>query len=160
MRRTCLSVSALLVAIVPALAPADEWPGFLGAHRDGISQETGLIDAIPADGPQPIWRVPGGVGMSAVAVADGLAITTWKHHQINVVKKAWLYLIAGKQLDLGQRRQSGDNPVDRIDRTRGMVYKNSNGFLHAGRLSRAAFCYHAATHSRWVATSKPHQTGI
>ncbi len=85
MRRTCLSVSVLLVAIVPAFAPADEWPGFLGAHRDGISEEKGLIDAIPADGPKPIWRVPGGVGMSAVAVADGLAITTW-----NDAGKQWL----------------------------------------------------------------------
>ena len=77
MRRFCLSVSVLLVAIVPSLAPADEWPGFLGVRRDGISPETGLIDTLPADGPKPIWRVPGGVGMSAVAVADGLAITSW-----------------------------------------------------------------------------------
>jgi MoxR-like ATPase len=50
-------------------------------------------------------------------------------------------------------RQSGDKPVDRIDRTRGMVYKNCDGFLHAGRLSRAAFCYCVATHSRWAPTT-------
>ena len=74
MRRFCLSVSVLLVAIVPSLAPADEWPGFLGVRRDGISPETGLIDTLPADGPKPIWRVPGGVGMSAVAVADACAL--------------------------------------------------------------------------------------
>ena len=85
MRRFCLSVSVLLVAIVPSLAPADEWPGFLGVRRDGISPETGLIDTLPADGPKPIWRVPGGVGMSAVAVADGLAITSW-----NDTGKQWL----------------------------------------------------------------------
>jgi len=71
------SAAALLVAIAPSLAPADDWPGFLGPRRDGISAETGLIDTIPAAGPKPIWRVPGGVGMSAVAVADGLAITAW-----------------------------------------------------------------------------------
>jgi hypothetical protein len=85
MRRICLSVAALIAAIVPAFAPADEWPGFLGARRDGISDEKGLIDAIPADGPKTIWRVPGGVGMSAVAVADGLAITSWNDNG-----KQWL----------------------------------------------------------------------
>lgn len=68
---------ALLFACGPALAPAEDWPGFLGSRRDGISHEKGLIDTIPADGPKPIWRVPGGVGMSAVAVAHGLAITSW-----------------------------------------------------------------------------------
>jgi outer membrane protein assembly factor BamB len=85
MRQTWLSVSVLLVAIGPSRVLADEWPGFLGVRRDGISTETGLIDTLPADGPKPIWRVGGGVGMSAVAVSDGLAITTW-----NDAGKQWL----------------------------------------------------------------------
>jgi len=51
------------------------WPQFLGPQRDGISIETGLIDAWPADGPREVWRVPGGVGMSGVVVEAGLAVT-------------------------------------------------------------------------------------
>lgn len=85
MRSFRFAARVLLASLVPALAPADEWPGFLGARRDGISMETGLVDRILADGPKPIWRVAGGVGMSAVAVADGLAITTW-----NEVGKQWV----------------------------------------------------------------------
>ena len=110
MRRTCLSVCALLVAIVPALAPADEWPGFLGSRRDGISEETGLIDAIPAGGPKPIWRVSGGVGMSAVAVADGLAITTW-----NDAAKQWLVA-----LDAATGKEAWKTPL-------GPAYENGQG---------------------------------
>ena len=110
MRRTCLSASVLLAAIVPAFARADEWPGFLGARRDGISQEKGLIDAIPAAGPKPIWRVPGGVGMSAVAVADGRAITTW-----NDAGKQWLVA-----LDAATGKEAWKTPI-------GPAYENGQG---------------------------------
>ena len=110
MRRTCLSVSALLVVLLSSLAPADEWPGFLGANRDGISWETGLIDAIPADGPKAIWRVPGGVGMSAVAVADGLAITTW-----NDAGQQWLVA-----LDAATGNETWKTPL-------GPAYENAMG---------------------------------
>ncbi len=54
--------------------PAD-WPQFLGPERNGISRETGLIDAWPSDGPREVWRVPGGVGMSGFAIADGRLYT-------------------------------------------------------------------------------------
>lgn len=95
MRSILPPLSALLAAVLPALAPADDWPGFLGARRDGISLETGLIDGLPADGPKVLWRVPGGVGMAAVAVADGLAVTTW-----NDAENQWLVAldaVTGKQ---------------------------------------------------------------
>lgn len=85
MRPTRLFVPVLLAALLPTRAPGEGWPGFLGSRRDGISTETGLIGAFPAGGPKPIWRVPGGVGMSAVAVAHGLAVTTW-----NDGGKQWL----------------------------------------------------------------------
>jgi outer membrane protein assembly factor BamB len=110
MRRICLSVAALIAAIVPAFAPADEWPGFLGARRDGISDEKGLIDAIPADGPKTIWRVPGGVGMSAVAVADGLAITSWNDNG-----KQWLVA-----LDAATGKEAWKTPL-------GAAYENGQG---------------------------------
>ena len=110
MRRIWLSVAALIAAIVPAFAPANEWPGFLGARRDGISEETGLIDAIPADGPKTIWRVPGGVGMSAVAVADGLAITSWNDNG-----KQWLVA-----LDAATGKEAWKTPL-------GAAYENGQG---------------------------------
>jgi outer membrane protein assembly factor BamB len=110
MRSCRLFVSSLLVAIAPVLASADEWPGFLGPRRDGISEEKGLLDAIPADGLKPIWRVRGGVGMSAVAVADGLAITSW-----NDAGKQWLVA-----LDAATGQEAWKVPI-------GPAYENGQG---------------------------------
>jgi len=59
----------LIVARLPA---ADEWNQFLGPNRNGIAPSaTGLLDSWPADGPKEIWRVPGGVGMSGIAISGG-----------------------------------------------------------------------------------------
>ena len=52
-----------------------DWPQFLGPQRNGISTETGLIDSWPDNGPIELWRVPGGVGMSGLAISRGLLLT-------------------------------------------------------------------------------------
>lgn len=59
------------------LAQVSDWNQFLGPSRNGVSEETGLLEKWPAQGLEIAWRVNGGVGMSAVAVADGRAITMW-----------------------------------------------------------------------------------
>jgi len=53
----------------------NNWPQFLGIHRNGISAETGLIDKWPDKGPKVIWRSKGGVGMSGLAIDRGSLIT-------------------------------------------------------------------------------------
>lgn len=53
----------------------DDWPQFLGPHRNGLSEETGLIDQWPADGPKEVWRKPGGVGMSGIVIHNQTAVT-------------------------------------------------------------------------------------
>lgn len=68
----------LLLALVAWGGPAakgDDWPQFLGPNRTGISQETGLISAWPAEGLPELWRVAGGVGMSGVSVVGDRAVT-------------------------------------------------------------------------------------
>jgi outer membrane protein assembly factor BamB len=62
------------MACVAPLAAAD-WPQFLGAVRNGISAETGLLDQWPASGPKERWRVSGGAGMSGLAIREGRLIT-------------------------------------------------------------------------------------
>ena len=52
-----------------------DWPQFLGPQRNGISQETGLLDRWPAGGPKEVWRVSGGVGMSGLAISRGRLVT-------------------------------------------------------------------------------------
>ncbi len=68
-------IAALLTASISHNAQAADWPQFLGPDRNGMSSETGLINEWPDGGPKEVWRVAGGVGMSAVAVSDGTAYT-------------------------------------------------------------------------------------
>ncbi|MFT5466414.1 MAG: outer membrane protein assembly factor BamB [Verrucomicrobiales bacterium] len=76
-RRFTLS-SILITLLSPCLVSADDWPQFLGPNRNGISLETGLIDSFPESGPEVIWRKSLGVGMSSIAIADGLAYTVFQ----------------------------------------------------------------------------------
>ena len=64
----------LCLLTVTALSAAD-WPQHLGPLRTGHSPEKGLITTWPADGLKNAWKVPGGVGMSGIAVQDSLAVT-------------------------------------------------------------------------------------
>ncbi|MEL6106913.1 MAG: PQQ-binding-like beta-propeller repeat protein [Planctomycetota bacterium] len=91
--------SLLLPALVMS-AHGDDWPQFLGASRDGTSSETGLIDSLD-DSLEIVWRVRGGVGMSAVAVSDNDAVTTW-----NAGGKQWLAC-----LDAGTGEQRWATPL-------------------------------------------------
>lgn len=54
-----------------AVSVADDWSGWMGDKRDGVYRETGIVDAIPADGLPVKWRVPVGPGYAGPAVADG-----------------------------------------------------------------------------------------
>src|SRR6185295_11092213 len=88
MTRRCL-ISALLLAT--ATASAADWPQFLGPARNGISPETGLMKSWPTDGPKEVWRVPGGVGMSSVAISGGKAMTL-----VQKDGKQWLLALDAK----------------------------------------------------------------
>src|SRR5690349_12357338 len=64
-------VASLLLGCA-ALAMAADWPQWRGPHRDGISADTGLLDAWPKGGPPLAWKVQGlGEGYSSAAVAAG-----------------------------------------------------------------------------------------
>ena len=58
-----------------AAEPPGDWSQFLGPTRNGISAETGLLETWPAGGVKPVWRAKGGIGMSAVVVSAGKAVT-------------------------------------------------------------------------------------
>ena len=68
----CFSLVAVFSA---AIVMAADWPQFLGPHRTGISDEKGLLESWPKAGPKEVWRVPGGVGMSGMAISRGRLIT-------------------------------------------------------------------------------------
>lgn len=62
-----------------------DWPQFLGPQRNGHSTETGLINTWPANGPKEVWRKPGGVGMSGIAIQGTTAVTL-----VQKDEKQWL----------------------------------------------------------------------
>lgn len=72
-------VLVLLSVLIPATrglaAEPPAWPQFLGPQRNGLSNDSGLIDAFPADGPREVWRINGGVGMSGCAISGGTLCT-------------------------------------------------------------------------------------
>ena len=78
-RRTC---AIGLVAVLAASAGAGEgrviaspepgWPQWRGPRRDGISDETGLLQSWPEGGPELLWTATGlGRGYSSPIVVGG-----------------------------------------------------------------------------------------
>ena len=61
-------VVGLSVLAAGCLLAAD-WPQWRGPHRDGVSQETGLLKEWPKDGPKLVWQIKdAGTGYSTPAV--------------------------------------------------------------------------------------------
>src|SRR5678815_1500980 len=83
--------TSFVLLILTTAASAADWPQFLGPNRNGISPETGLMKKWPADGPKEVWRVPGGVGMSSVAISGGKAMTL-----VQKDGKQWLLALDAK----------------------------------------------------------------
>ncbi len=77
--RVLAGFAAFVLVVMSAtrqLPAADEWNQFLGPQRNGIAPSaTGLLDSWPANGPKEVWRVPGGVGMSGMAISGGSLCT-------------------------------------------------------------------------------------
>jgi outer membrane protein assembly factor BamB len=66
----------LLTLCISTIAPAADWPQWRGPHRDGKSEETGLLAQWPAGGPHLVWKVQGlGEGYSSFAVVGNRLYT-------------------------------------------------------------------------------------
>src|SRR3954470_18472315 len=90
-RIALLFLLALVCSLVLLPVRAADWPQHLGPSRNGISQETGLLKSWPAGGPKEVWRMKGGVGMSAVVVAGGQLMTL-----VQKEGKQWLIALDAK----------------------------------------------------------------
>jgi outer membrane protein assembly factor BamB len=68
---TALAAVLLLVAVASGVWAAD-WPQWRGPNRDGKSNETGLLQEWPADGPRLVWQIKDlGDGYSTPSVVGG-----------------------------------------------------------------------------------------
>ena len=130
-----------ILATVTGGAIADDWSQWRGPNRSGVSNETGLLDEWPENGPPLLWKAKNaGVGYATVAIKDGRVITMGD-------RKKSQYVIAynesdGKELwklrvDKSFQNRFGDGPrcTPTIDGDR--VYALSA----TGRL----YCVHAET---------------
>ena len=109
-----VAATLLLLAPVTGAAAGDDWPQWRGPNRDGISQETGLPQSWPEEGPPLAFRVEGlGDGYSTVAIADG------RIHTLGMVSgREWVFAhdaATGKSLwavphGPGYRDGRGDGP--------------------------------------------------
>lgn len=63
-------IAALMLALTATSGPlgAGDWPAFLGPQGSGVSAETGLLAAWPAEGPPVLWRKEVGEGYAAPSV--------------------------------------------------------------------------------------------
>lgn len=68
--RTLPAALLALVGLGSALR-ADDWPQWRGLNRDGVWNERGILEKIPAEGLKVRWRVPVGPGFSSPVIAQG-----------------------------------------------------------------------------------------
>ena len=73
MRYAILSISILAAS---GLAPADDWPQWMGPQRDNVWRETGIIQKFPDSGAKIVWRVPVAGGYAGPSVAGGRVYVT------------------------------------------------------------------------------------
>lgn len=68
--RTFPAVMALTLVVAATISvPGADWPQWRGPHRDGISQEKGLLQRWPPEGPKLLWKATDiGSGYSTPAV--------------------------------------------------------------------------------------------
>src|SRR5262249_7401679 len=79
--KTCCAISALVVgagllasAQGPRRVPLGDWPEARGPHRDGISDEPGLIDKWALNGENFLWRVPYGGRSAPIAIGNRVCV--------------------------------------------------------------------------------------
>jgi outer membrane protein assembly factor BamB len=66
----------LIVAALPNLSRADDWPQWMGPKRDNVWRETGLLEKFPEGGPRIVWRAPLAGGYAGPAVVGGKVFVT------------------------------------------------------------------------------------
>lgn len=74
---TFLWLAALLGwLIVPGSLGAEDWPQWRGVNRDGVWNETGIVEKFASNQIELAWRVPVGPGYSGPTVSDGRVFVT------------------------------------------------------------------------------------
>lgn len=65
-----------MLVLLTVVAEAADWPQWRGPDRDGVWNETGIMESFPAGGLPVAWRVPVGRGRSSPVVVHGRVYIT------------------------------------------------------------------------------------
>jgi outer membrane protein assembly factor BamB len=96
------------LASLCALAAAADWPQWRGPNRDGISKETGLLQAWPGSGPKMVWKAQGlGEGYSSFAVVGNRLYTQGQQGNQEFILA--IEVATGKQVWKTPTGKRGDN---------------------------------------------------
>lgn len=66
--------------------PGHDWPIFLGPHGTGVSDETGLLDKWPDDGPEVTWKKQIGTGYSSPSIRGNRLIIHHRQDESDVIE--------------------------------------------------------------------------
>ena len=131
------TLGAMLAAVLGTAQtpPPAEWSQWRGAHRDGISAETGLLKDWPAGGPPLAWQTTGaGAGFSSFSTSGGRLYTIGARDDVEYVmafdratgRKLW-ETPNGRRF----RNEQGDGPRSTPTTDGGLLY----AFGGSGELS-------------------------
>lgn len=76
LRNVGLAASLTLPLLLAGATRADDWPQWRGPNRDGVWNETGILESFPPAGLKVLWRAPVGWGYSSPVVARGRVFLT------------------------------------------------------------------------------------
>ena len=152
---------ATCAAALGGAAHAADWPQWRGPDRNGISTETGWLDAWP---PVLEWTVSLGEGYSCASVSDGRLYTMGHTNGQDVVycldaltgEQAWTSRLKGNfaaSLLCADGRvycfsREGETTVFRAARTEEVLARNSleSGFMASPAVAGDAFILRTKTH--------------
>jgi outer membrane protein assembly factor BamB len=75
-RTRAFQLATLVALLIVSPAAADDWPQWRGPNRDGVWQETGLVDKFADKQLKITWRQPISSGYSGPTVAEGRVFVT------------------------------------------------------------------------------------
>ncbi len=118
---TRLTLAFVALISLASAEPATGWSQWRGPNRDGLSPETGLLKAWPAEGPKLLWGVKNiGGGMGSVSIADGKIFVQGKRKEGQCVTA----LDAKTQAELWSAvvSEKGDQPNGAPTVSEGLVF--------------------------------------
>lgn len=68
--------AAAFVVVLACSVSADDWPQWMGAQRDNVWRETGVLKKFPEGGPKVLWRTPIAGGYAGPAVVGDRVFVT------------------------------------------------------------------------------------